>query len=274
MSLPKPRIMFVSDGHEVTHRQMEALAALNEKGSMQKAAAFLGVSTPVLHKYVREIEEKTDTALITSTSKGSKLTSDGLELLKRFKAYELRLEDPELFRVAGTVVTERCLRTAATELSDGGRSCAVTIATDESNLRLMDEGRVDCIILDDAIFAMDRAQDVLSEEIGSDMLMQKDVGERYAFLTFGAQRLAFRYLEERGIPHEIARTIHEPSMLNRTDLSYFVNRSLIRTGMVLEEGAKDARWSVHSILALKCTGHEDLSAFLEQAREAWLYRKG
>lgn len=274
MPLPKPRITFVSDGQEVTHRQMEALAALNQKGSMQKAAAFLGVSTPVLHKYIREIEEKTDTALITSTSKGSKLTSDGLQLLKRFRAFELRLEDPELLRVAGTAVTERCLRTAATELSDSGRICSVTISTDESNLRLMDERRVDCVVLDDVMFAMERAQDVESEEIGSDMLVQKDTGRKYALLTFGVQRLAFRYLKEREIPYEIARTIHEPSMLNRTDLSYFVNRSLIRAGIVLEGGAKDARWSLHSITALKCTDHADLVGFLEQAREAWLYQKG
>jgi molybdenum-dependent DNA-binding transcriptional regulator ModE len=271
---PKPRVIFVSDGVEITHRQMEALAAVNDKGSMQKAAAFLGVSTPVLHKYVREIEEKSDLALIASTSKGSKLTAEGLVLLKRFKSYELRLEDQTTLRVAGTVVSQRCLLTAATELSDNGKKSIVTIAHDESNLRLMDEGRTDCVVLDDAMYAMERAADVDTEEIGSDMLLQKDAGLRYALLTFGAQRLGFRYLSEKGVPYEIARTIHEPSILNRTDLSYFVNKSLVRTGIVMEEGAKDQRWSLHSITALKCSEHEDLAQFLEEAREAWLYRKG
>lgn len=271
---PKPRVIFVSDGVEITHRQMEALAAVNDKGSMQKAAALIGVSTPVLHKYVREIEQKSALALINSTSKGSRLTAEGLELLKRFKAYELRLEDPLVLRVAGTVVSQRCLLTAATELSDEGKKSVVTIADDDSNLRLMDEGRVDCVVLDDAMYAMERAVDVETEEIGSDMLLQKDVGLKYALLTFGAQRLAFRYLSEKGIPYEIARTIHEPSILNRTDLSYFVNKSLVRTGIVMEEGAKDQRWSLHSIPALKCTEHEDLGQFLEEAREAWVYRKG
>lgn len=271
---PKPRVIFVSDGLEITHRQMEALSSLHEKGSMQKAAASLGVSTPVLHKYVREIEEKTDLALVSSTSKGSTLTSEGLELLRRFRAYELRLEDEELLRVAGTIISQRCLLSAATELSDRGGDCVVTIANDESNLRLMDERRVDCVVLDDAMYAMERAADVETEEIGSDMLMQKDVGPRYALLTFGAQRLAFRYLEERDIPHEIARTIHEPSILNKTDLSYFVNRSLVRAGIVLEGEAKDQRWSMHSITALKCTDRAEAEQFLEAAREAWIYRKG
>ena len=37
----KPRVIFVADGKEITHRQMEALATLNDKGSMKKAAASL-----------------------------------------------------------------------------------------------------------------------------------------------------------------------------------------------------------------------------------------
>lgn len=267
-------MIFVSDGVEITHRQMEALAAVNDKGSMQKAAAFLGVSTPVLHKYVREIEEKSELSLINSTSKGSRLTGDGRELLKRFRSYELRLEDPASLRVAGTLVSQRCILTAATELSGRETKTIVTIADDDTNLRLMDEGRVDCVVLDDAANAMDRAADVETEEIGSDLLLLRDAGTRYALLTFGAQRLAFRYLSERGIPYEIARTIQEPSLLNGTDLSYFVNKSLVRTGIVMGEGATDQRWSLHSIAALKCTGHEDVSKFLEEAREAWVYRKG
>ncbi len=274
MAQPKPRVIFVSDGHEITHRQMEALAALSDKGSMQKAAATLGLSTPVLHKYVREIEEKADTPLITSTSRGSTLTAAGLELLKRFRAYELRLEDQPLLRVAGTVVTERCLRTAATEISDKGTQCTVIIGTDDSNLRLADELRIDCVVVDDAMYAMDRAQELPSEEIGADMLMHRDAGERYAILTFGAQRLAYRYLKEKDIPYEIVRTVHEPSLLNGSDLSYFVNRSLVRAGTVNEQEAKDQRWSQHSIMALKCTEHDDMAGFLEEAREAWIYRKG
>ena len=270
----RPRVVFVSEGQEITHRQMEALAALHEKGSMKKAADAIGVSTPVLHKYVREIEVKADANLIASTSKGSKLTEAGLVLLRRFRAYELRLKDEDVLRVAGTVVTERCLLSAATELSDNGIACHVTISTDEMNMRLMDEMRLDCVILDDAIFAMEKAQDIQSAEIGSDMLLLKETGSRYARLGFGAQRLAFRYLDEKGIPHDVVRTIYEPTMVDRTDLSYFVNKSLVRNGIVRADGAKDQKWSIHSVMALQCSENESIPAFLEEAREAWLYRKG
>jgi molybdate transport repressor ModE-like protein len=274
MTDTRPRVVFVSDGQEITHRQMEALVALNAKGSMKSAANALGISTPVLHKYVREVEEKAGESLIVSTSRGSRLTDAGLDLLKRFNAYELRLKDEPILRVAGTVVTQRCLLAAATELSDKGVACAVTISNDDANLRLMEEMRVNCVLFDDAVFAMEKAQDLATMEIGSDVMMLRETGTRYARLGFGAQRLSFRYLDEKDIPHEVVRTILEPSMVDRTDLSYFVNKSLVRDGLVKAEGAKDQRWSVHSIIALQCVDHEDLASFLEEAREAWLYHKG
>src|SRR5512137_1942562 len=146
----KPKVVFVNDGQEITLRQMQALAALAERGSMKKAADALGVSTPVLYKYVREVEERADSALVSSTSKGSTLTAAGKELLSRFRAFERRLEDDKVLKVAGTIVSQRCVLAAATELSDDHIPCRVIIGTDEDNLRLMDERRVDCVVLDDA----------------------------------------------------------------------------------------------------------------------------
>lgn len=270
----RPRIVFVADGKEITHRQMEALAMLKDKGSMKKAAAALGISTPVLHKYIHETEDKADIKLVTTTSRGSRLTPSGLELLKRFGEYELRLRDDDHLRIAGTVVSQRCLLTAASELSADGRNCVVTISTDETNLRLVKEGRVDCVVFDDALIAMDNVREGEIAEIGSDMLMHRDNGPRHARLAFGAQRIAFRHLDEQEIPHEVIRTIFEPTMVDHTELSYFVNKSLARTGVVNAAGAKDQSWSLHSIVALQCTEHSDLTSFLEEAREAWVYRKG
>jgi hypothetical protein len=136
------------------------------------------------------------------------------------------------------------------------------------------EGRVDCVVFDDALFAMENAPEGDAAEIGSDILMHRDNGPRHARLSFGAQRLAFRHLDEQEIPHEVVRTIFEPTMVDHTELSYFVNRSLVRTGVVKAAGAKDQPWSMHSIVALQCTEHPDLAAIIEEAREAWIYRKG
>lgn len=274
MADARPRVVFVCDGQEITHRQMEALAALLEKGSMKRAAASLGISTPVLHKYVHEMEQKAESKLVSTTSRGTTLTDRGRELLRRFREYELRMEDEEVLRVAGTVVSQRAVLSAASELSAEGAACSVTISTDTHNLRLMAEGRIDCVVLDDAMYAMERSPEAEVLEIGSDMLMLRDAGPRFARLAFGAQRLGFRHLEEHRIPHEVVRDVYEPSMVDRLDLSYFVNHSLVRTGVVKAIGAKDQPWSMHMIAALRCTDRDGVDKFVEEAREAWIYRKG
>lgn len=273
MAEVRPRVVFVCDGHEITHRQMEALAALLEKGSMKRAASSLGISTPVLHKYIHDVEQKTETKLVNTTSRGSTLTDAGRALLRRFREFELRLGDDDRLRIASTLVSQRAVLTAASELSAEGVACSVVIATDPDNLRLIAEGRLDCVVLDDPMLAMERSEHE-AFEIGLDMLMLRDVGPRYARLAFGAQRLGFRHLEEHRIPHEIVREVFEPSMVDRLDLSYFVNHSLVRTGIVKAAGAKDQAWSMHSIMALRCSEHEAVDRLFEELREAWVYRKG
>lgn len=264
----------MADGVEVTHRQMEALAAVAERGSLRSAAGALGISTPVLHKYIRDAEGKVGASLVTSTSRGSALTGDGRGLLRTFEESELRLRDREGFRAAGTLVSERCLLTAATALSSEGVVCRVSISTDPENLRMVDQGRLDCVILDDALHVMERAETFEGIEVGTDILLHKRKGEEYLRLAFGAQRLAFRHLEQKGAAHTIVSTVFEPAVLDRTELSYFVNRSLVRRGIVKASGAREQSWSAHSVLAVPCSEHADMGGFVCEARRAGLYPKG
>lgn len=270
----RARVVLVSEGVEITHRQLEALVALHERGTLTKAAKALGISTPVLYKYVREVEEKAGTELVSSTSRGSRLTPDGVDLVRRFKAYGLRLTDDAPLRVAGTLVSERCVLSAATSLSEKGVRCRVVVSDDEANLRAMDEMRVDCVVLDDALYAMERAVEVEGTEISSDVLLHRDAGCCYDRLAFGAQRLGFRHLEQNRVAYEFARTVWEPALLDSTENSYFVNKSLVRRGVVKAAGAKEQRWSAHSVVALECSNHPDLATFVAEARRIGLYPKG
>lgn len=270
----RTRAVIVADGVEVTHRQVEALAAVAERGSLRSAAAALGISTPVLYKYIKDAEGKVGTALVSSTSRGSALTGDGRHLLRVFQESELRLGDSDGFRAAGTLVSERCLLTAATALSSAGVPCRVSISTDEENLRMVDQGRLDCVILDDALHVMERAETFEGVEVGADVLLHRRRGEEYARLAFGAQRLAFRHLEQKGAAHAVVCTVFEPAVLDKTELSYFVNRSLVRRGIVKASGAREQAWSAHSVLAVPCSDHPDIGRFVCEARRAGLYPKG
>ncbi|MDH3365089.1 MAG: LysR family transcriptional regulator [Thermoplasmata archaeon] len=270
----RPRVILITDEGEVTNRQLEALAAVRDKGSMKKAAAVLGISTPVLYKYVKEAEAKCDERLVSSDSKGTRLTQAGKTLLRRLEALRLRVVERKVLHIAGTLVSELCLLSAASALTQRGVDCRVTISTDDENLRLVDEERVDCVIVDDPLAAMERADRFEGVEIGPDMLLLREAGKDFVALAFGAQRLGFRYLEENGREFTISRRIFEPALLDRTDLSYFVNRSLVKRGIVAAKEAREQDWSVHSIVALPCSEHPDVSGFVAHARRAGIYPKG
>lgn len=268
-----PRVVMVTEDGEITNRQLEALAAVRDHGSMKKAAVALGISTPVLYKYVKEVEARCGESIVRSDSRGTVLTPAGAELLARLEALRLRTEDRGSIHAAGTLVSELCLLSAASALAQRGVECRVTISTDEENLRLMDERRVDCVIVDDPLMAMELAERVEGVEIGPDMLLLRRAGEEFVRLAFGAQRLGFRYLEQENVKHSIVRNIFEPALLDRTDLSYFVNRSLVRRGILKAQGAEEQDWSAHAIMALPCSPHADNDEFVAHARRAGIYPK-
>jgi DNA-binding transcriptional LysR family regulator len=270
----EPKVVFVTEAGEVTRRQMEALIAVGDHGSLKRAAAYLGISTPVLYKYVKDAEGKVGERLVVSNSRGTNLTAAGRELVSRFDACTLRLQEDPSLHIAGTVVSEGCLLAAATRLLSAGTECRVTVSTDAANLRMADEGRVDCVVLDDPLHAVERSEEVGGVEIGSDILLMRDSGPRFVRARFGAQRLGFRYLDESGREYEIEKDVLDPAALDRTDLSYFVNRSLVRRGLVRATRAREQRWSVHSIVALPLTGHNDLADLISEARRTWVYPKG
>ncbi|UCE80508.1 MAG: LysR family transcriptional regulator [Methanobacteriota archaeon] len=269
-----PRVVLVTENGEITNRQLEALAAVRDMGSMKKAAASLGISAPVLYKYVKEAESRCDETVVRSDSRGTKLTPFGEELLNRLDALRLRTQDRDSIHVAGTLVSELCLLSAASALARRGIECRVTISTDKENLRLMDEQRVDCVILDDPLRAMELAEKAEGVEIGTDLLLMRRSGKNFIRLAFGAQRLGFRYLEQEGIEFHVSDMIFEPALLDRTELSYFVNRSLVRRGILSAKGALEQGWSTHAIMALSCSDHDDNREFLAQAMRAGIYPKG
>jgi hypothetical protein len=106
------------------------------------------------------------------------------------------------------------------------------------------------------------------------MLLHRDCGPDHVRLAFGAQRLAFRHLEQKRVDHRIVQRVFEPALLDTLELSYFVNRSLVRRGVVKATGAREQRWSSHSVVAIPCSDHPDLPRFLAEARLAGLYPKG
>ena len=76
------RTYMVINGNTISSRQLEVLSAIRRYGSKTAAAKALGISVPVVHKYMAAMEEATGTRLMASTATGTELTEMGIRLLE------------------------------------------------------------------------------------------------------------------------------------------------------------------------------------------------
>ncbi|MGE4577688.1 MAG: LysR family transcriptional regulator, partial [Candidatus Methanomethylophilaceae archaeon] len=96
----------VINGKTVTNRQLEVLSAVRRSGSMTAAAAELGISVPVVHKYVSQVEAAAGIPVTVSTPAGTRLTAAGREILDKHQATTLRCRDERRFTICCSPVTE------------------------------------------------------------------------------------------------------------------------------------------------------------------------
>lgn len=94
------------NGKTVTNRQLEVLSAVGTSGSMTSAALSLGISVPVVHKYISQIEAAAGTPVTVSTPSGTSLTATGKQIVEKHKATELRCQDNRRFTICCSPVTE------------------------------------------------------------------------------------------------------------------------------------------------------------------------
>ena len=88
------RTYMVVNGNNISYRQLEVLAAINKHGSKTAAAKELGISPPVVHRYMEAMEEAAGTHLMLSTPNGTELTAMGLSLLEVANMMEERCSGP------------------------------------------------------------------------------------------------------------------------------------------------------------------------------------
>lgn len=98
-------------------KNLQALAAAIEEGSLRKAAERLGVSQPALSKLVRELELDLSAPLLTRTSKGVVATPQGKVLHSHNQAVERELQAARsaIAQIGGSLVGD--IRIAAVPLA-------------------------------------------------------------------------------------------------------------------------------------------------------------
>ncbi len=250
----------------LTERQLQVIQAVHEEGSQNRAARKLGVSPPVLHRYLAQIEAKVGFRLGQATPRGTRLNEEGERIALEYDALTRRMAPSTALVVGGTTITEELLLRALTQADPQGE-CKLIISDDRRNLEDFQAGLMDIIVLDDPLFLFD-LEGVQWQEVASDRLLHVDRGPRYARFLYGAQRIGFRHLETRGVEHRIERTFRSPELLVKSDLSFFLNESLaLRKGIKLRS-ATDPGILAHQINAVYRKGTPAVRKIVAEIRRA------
>ena len=246
------------NGHRVTRRQIEALAAVRSEGSKTAAARKLGISVPVLHRYIASIEEGTGKKMITSTPNGSAVTDDGNKLLDSAAMMALRCSDARRTTVACTPVTEELVTAAMSGLNS---DADLIVSDDRVNIRLFREGAVDMILIDDPVHLFD-LEGYRWTEIGSMDMVHVDKGQSYIEYRYGAQRIAFMHLEAAGKEYRIERRTGSFKDLMDSGKSFFVDWGILAKEGIKIRSATDPHLLRHTINAVSRINSETVSKIL------------
>lgn len=233
-------------GVRITNRQLEVLAAVDSEKSKTAAARKLGISAPVVHKYMAEAEAAVGRKLMLSTPRGTHLTPEGEALLNTYLAMEFRCNYDRPFTVSCTPVTEELIMSV---VSEAGIDASIVVSNDLNNIASLKGGLTDLVILDDPqyLFDLDEFQ---WAEVGYMDMVHVDRGKSYIKYRYGAQRIAYSHLDSLGVDYSIDSETHLLSDLIDSGKSFFVDEYLLlRRGIRLKSDT-DKRLLRHSITAI------------------------
>lgn len=228
----------------VTNRQLEILSAVEKHGSMTAAAAALGISVPVVHKYISQIEKAAGVPITESTPMGTILTESGKTIVEKHNATELRCRDDRRFTVCCSPVTEDLMMSVLSALKL--TEAELIISDDENNLRMMKEGLADYTLLDDPMYLFD-AEEFEWAEVGYMGMVMVDNGPSFIKYRYGAQRVAYMYLDSEGRDYKIDSVTYSLPELLGSKKSFFIDEFLlVRRGLRLKS-AVDPKMLRHTI---------------------------
>lgn len=239
---------FTVNGRSVTARQAEALLAVQDTGSQTAAARSLGISVPVVHKYLSGIEEAVGSPIMTTTPAGSVLTPEGREVADTARAMRCRCERERRFTVCCSPVTEDLLLSviSALKMSDAN----VIVSGDEYNIQLLREDRADLAIIDDPLYLFDVDEEFEMDEIGYMGMVLIDNGPSFIRYKYGAQRVAYMYLDSEKREYTVDSETYSLSELLGSKKSFFVDEYLLTRRNLRPKSAVDPRMLRHAITAL------------------------
>ncbi len=250
----------VINGQVVTNRQLEVLKTVAVKGSKTSAAKSLGISVPVVHRYIASIEKAAGTSLTKSTPAGTVLTEEGKKIVMTYDCTELRCRDDHGFTVCCSPVTEDLMMSVLSALKM--IDVELVISDDGHNLRMMKENLADLAVIDDPLYLFD-ADEFEATEIGYMGMVFIDNGDSFIRYRYGAQRVAFMFLDTMDRKYEVgSETFSLPELLG-SNKSFFVDEFLLLRKGLRMKSAIDPKILRHAITAIYRDENRQVSKILK-----------
>ena len=263
----KPDVRLTIDDVSISLRQIQVLLSISSTKSQNQAARILGISVPVLHRSIKDVEQKLGVNLISTTPRGTVLTEYGREIIETYKKLENRVKTPEKKIVACSPIFSHLILRTVSAVEREGYEIDMLIGHDELNNQYLEMGLVDVVVFDDPIYVY-RERETYQKpqivEVIKDTLIHVHRGNKYIRYKYGAQRIGFSNLDLEGVDYEIVSETRDFKQLLKSGYSFFLNRSLaIREGLDLESYTP-SKLLIHSIFALRIGEGEKLDVFMNR----------
>ena len=256
----------VINGKTVTGRQLEALIAVRDKGSQTAAARYLGISVPVVHKYIHAIEDAAGVPVVTTTPAGSVLTEEGERIASLALSMDHRCETDRGFTVCCSPVTEDLVMSVISSLKISGAN--IVVSDDEYNIRMMREDRADLAIIDDPLYLFD-AEEFEMEEIGYMGMVLVYNGPSFIRYRYGAQRVAFMFLDSEDREYTIDSETFSVSELLGSNKSFFIDEFMLTRRNLRLKSAVDPGMLKHAITAIYRTETRNVSKVVKALKSRY-----
>ncbi|MBR4503768.1 MAG: LysR family transcriptional regulator [Candidatus Methanomethylophilaceae archaeon] len=243
----KAQVSLEINGTLVTFRQLEALLAVQDYGSQASAARKLGISAPVLNKYISSISAAAGADVLKTTPSGSVLTAEGAEIAAIARSMGRRCETGRPFTVCCSPVTEEMVLSAMSS-ANIPRS-RVVISDDENSIMMMRERRADFAVIDDPLYLFD-ADDFEMQEIAYMGMVFVDNGPSFMKYAYGAQRVAYMFLDSTGRRYTVDSVTQSLQELVNSGKSFFVDEAALARKNIRYKSAIDPKMLRHAVTAI------------------------
>ncbi|UCE37294.1 MAG: LysR family transcriptional regulator [Thermoplasmata archaeon] len=262
-----PDIRLTIDGVNISILQLQALIAIATTRSQNKAAQTLGISVPVLHRRIKDLEEKLGIKLILGTPRGTVLSEHGNEMVNTYKRYQSRLKNRTNPCIACSPLYSHLIMEVVSPIEREGHQIDMFVGDDMLNKLYLDMGLVDIVVFDDPIY-VHREKEAYEyyevAEVVKDTLIHVNMGKKYIRYKYGAQRIGFSNLDIKGKKYKIVRETRDYNQLLKSGHSFFINRSLAkREGLDLQSQTEPSQL-MHSIFALNVGKGDELDLLMRK----------